>query len=67
MTDEDEFVDGTWEPHGGENAVILQPGETISKAALVTEGPTLYQMVKKPSAKLLVPEPCEFSVITKRR
>jgi uncharacterized protein YwqG len=28
MTDEedDEFVDGTYEPDGGENAVILQPG-----------------------------------------
>ncbi len=28
MTDGDECVDGTWEPNGGENAVILQPGNT---------------------------------------
>jgi hypothetical protein len=26
MTEEDEYIDGTWEPDGGENAVILQPG-----------------------------------------
>jgi len=64
MTDEDEFVDGTWEPHGGENAVILQPDETTFKTAPLTDGPSLYQMVQKPSAKLLVPEPCEFSVVT---
>ncbi len=25
MTDGDEHVDGTWEPEGGENAVIIQP------------------------------------------
>lgn len=25
MTDSEEYVDGTWEPEGGENAVIVQP------------------------------------------
>lgn len=25
MTEDDEYVDGTWEPEGGENAIIIQP------------------------------------------
>jgi len=29
MTDSDEHVDGTWEPEGGENAVIIQPDGRI--------------------------------------
>jgi hypothetical protein len=28
MTDDEQYVDGTWEPFGGENAVIVQPGDT---------------------------------------
>src|SRR5947208_3527423 len=27
MTDGDDYVDGTWKPDGGENAVIVQPGD----------------------------------------
>lgn len=65
MTDEEKFVDGTWEPEGGENAVILQPGQTIVPTKPVTDGPTLYRMVKKLLNKNLVPEPCEFSVTFK--
>jgi uncharacterized protein YwqG len=62
MTDEEEYVDGTWEPDGGENAVILQPGQITVPTKSVTDGPTLYRMVKKPLGQRLVPEPCEFSV-----
>jgi len=62
MTDEKEYVDGTWEPDGGENAVILQPGETPVKTAALAKGPSLYRMVKKMFHKNLVPEECEFSV-----
>jgi uncharacterized protein YwqG len=62
MTDEDEFVDGTWEPDGGENAVILQPGTTSTSVVANREGPSLYKMVQKPAQKLLVPERCEYSV-----
>lgn len=29
MTDVDDYVDGTWEPEGGENAVIVQPGGRV--------------------------------------
>lgn len=62
ITDEEQPVDGTWEPDGGENAVILQPGPAMAGTKPLTEGPTLYQMVKKFLRKNLVPEPCEFSV-----
>ncbi|WPJ96053.1 DUF1963 domain-containing protein [Coraliomargarita algicola] len=62
MTDGKDYVDGTWEPDGGENAVILQPGSTEVPTKKYTKGPTLYQMVKKMFQKRLQPEPCEFKV-----
>jgi hypothetical protein len=62
MTDGDDYVDGTWEPDGGENGVILQPGTTSVRVEALTEGPTLYRMVKKLFKERLVPEPCEFTV-----
>lgn len=62
MTQDDDYVDGTWEPDGGENAVILQPGTTSVSVEPLAEGPTLYRMVKKMFKKRLVPEPCEFTV-----
>jgi uncharacterized protein YwqG len=62
MTDGEDYVDRTWEPDGGENAVILQPGTTSIRVESLTEGPTLYRMVKKILKKKLVPEPCEFAV-----
>jgi uncharacterized protein YwqG len=62
MTDEDEFVEGTWDPEGGENAVILQPGSITVPTKSLTKGPTLYRMVKRLIKKRLVPEPCEFAV-----
>ncbi len=62
MTDGEDHVDGTWEPDGGENAVILQPGTTSASVEPLAEGPTLYRMVKKMFKKRLVPEPCEFVV-----
>jgi len=65
MTDGEEYVDGTWEADGGENAVILQPGKTNVKTEPLAEGPTIYRMVKKLFHKRLVPESCEFSVALK--
>ena len=64
MTDEEEYVDGTWEPDGGENAVILQPGNTSLPVKPLAEGPTLCRMVKKLFKKDLVPQPLEFAVKT---
>ena len=62
MTDEEDFVDGTYEPEGGENAVVLQAGEYTGPTVEQAEGPTLYRMVQKPGSDRLVPEPCEFGV-----
>lgn len=63
ITDNDEeHIDRTWEPDGGENALIIQPGEALVPVDALAEGPTLYRMVARPGRKLLVKEPCEFSV-----
>ena len=62
ITDGDQYVDGTWEPDGGENAVILQPGSSSVQCSVISNGPTLYRMVKKTFRKELKPQPCEFGV-----
>jgi uncharacterized protein YwqG len=62
MTEGDDYVDGTWEPDGGENAVIVQLGDCIVPTQNLAEGPTLYRMVSRPGHDRLVPELCEFSV-----
>lgn len=58
MTDEDDYVDGTWEPDGGENAVVVQPGAAPSHVAVAARatGPTLYDMVEVPGRDR--PAPC---------
>ncbi|MGE3780535.1 MAG: DUF1963 domain-containing protein [Pirellulaceae bacterium] len=64
ITDEedDSYVDGTWEPEGGENAVILQPGTPRWPTRSQPTGPTIYRMVEKAGQELLQRESCEFSV-----
>lgn len=64
MTEEEDgkFVDGTWEPDGGENAVILQPGSTKLPLCGAATGPSLFQMVEKRGFDRLQPEACEFGV-----
>lgn len=62
ITDEETFVDNTFDPDGGENAVIIQPGTSeIPNQPLLT-GPSLYRMVSHSSEEDLVPESCEFAV-----
>lgn len=39
MTDEERHVKGTWEPEGGENAVIIQPGTPAVPTAPLATGP----------------------------
>jgi hypothetical protein len=56
-SDEGEFVDGTYEPDGGENAIILQPGMTELPTSEANAGPTLYRMAEKPGMDRLQPEP----------
>lgn len=41
MTNEEEYVDGTWEPEGGENAIIIQPGIPQVPVKEQMIGPTL--------------------------
>ena len=63
MTDEEEYVDGTWEPDGGENAVIIQPSSR-PVGVLTTHqmtGPTLYEMVEMPGNDRLVPVDREYA------
>jgi uncharacterized protein YwqG len=61
MTD-DEKVDGTWDPDGGENALILQPGETSIRTEPLTNGPTLFRMGKRFFGAMNWPKTLEFGV-----
>ena len=60
--DDDSFVDGTYEPDGGENAVILQPGTTQAPTTNKTDGPTLFKMVQEAGKDRLQKHSCEFAV-----
>lgn len=60
ITDEDEFVDGTYEADGGENAVVIHAPEVDGVPA--SPGPTMYEMVSQPGAQRLVAVPREFAV-----
>lgn len=64
MTEEedDSFVDSTYEPDGGENAVILQPGTSRTPATNKSEGPTLFKMVQVEGKDRLQKQTCEFAV-----
>lgn len=57
ITDEDEYIDGTWEPDGGENCVVIQPSSTplVVKVASLLTGPSLYTMREVAGANRLVP------------
>lgn len=64
MTDEESYVDGTWEADGGENAVIIQPAKQAASVAVSTQatGPTLYRMVEVAGVALLQPRTQEYAV-----
>jgi hypothetical protein len=58
---EDEWVDGTYDPDSGENAVIVQPGGTNdAKTVAESKGPSLYKFVDGRGWEGTVP--CEYSV-----
>ena len=48
MYDDEPFVEGTWLPDVGENAVILQPGAWTGPAIASATGPTLYHATQRP-------------------
>jgi hypothetical protein len=62
--DSDDFVDGTYDADGGENAVIVQPGAT--EVAVDTKpnatGPTLFRKVGRDGDSQLHSEGCEYGV-----
>lgn len=66
MTDTDDYVDGTWEPNGGENAVIIQPPEKaeppIVEVSANAAGPTIQRYEKALFSKKLKPKDVELSV-----
>ncbi len=64
---EGEYVDETWDPEAGENAVIIQPSterpydgrlETVPSAT----GPTLYRFEEEPGGGRMKAVPCEYAV-----
>jgi hypothetical protein len=63
LTDTDTFVDGTWRPDSGENAVILQPGAWDGPVAAITQGPMLCERLAEnpPSDRCEVPR--EYAVV----
>jgi len=63
MTEDEEYVDGTWESDGGENAVIIQPnGKPQVKVRNIATGPTLQNYVEVTGKVRLQPLDVELSV-----
>ena len=66
MTESDDYVDGTWEPAGGENAVIIQPVDGVEapivEVASSPTGPTLQRHVKRLFTKKLHPMAVEIEI-----
>lgn len=62
MTEEEDFVDGTWNPNSGENAVIIQPGGNNPPSAPIEIGQTINVFKEIPGESWLKPFPCEFAV-----
>lgn len=63
MTEDEEYVDGTWEPDGGENAVIIQPdGKPKVTVRNIATGPTLQNYVEVKGKDRLQPTDVELSV-----
>ena len=62
MSGDDEYVDSTWEPDGGENALVIQPGLYDGPSAPLRAGPSLYRLVEQPGQSHYEREPVEFGI-----
>ncbi len=62
ITDDETFVDNTFDPDGGENALIIQPGTCDMPTQPLLTGPSLYKMDSDFSEEELIPLSCEFAV-----
>ena len=54
-------TDGTWEPEGGENSVVIVPRKNLTNSLTVGDAPRLFRMTNKWLGRELVPKPCCFS------
>ncbi len=60
MTDEETDVDGTWQPEGGENALLIQPGRYDGPTVSQRTGPTLEGWIDEGGTRRLAP--AEYTV-----
>jgi uncharacterized protein YwqG len=59
---DDGYSDETWDPDGGENAVILQPGNVTVPVEALFEGPALFRLTGDVFTKKRERIPCEYAV-----
>jgi len=52
ISDGETFVDNTYDPDGGENALIIQPGHYEGKITGAATGPTLEKAIDNPARRL---------------
>lgn len=63
MTGDDEDDAETWDPDGGDNAVIIQPGGILHvPVAPLRRGPALLAMVEEDGEEYMIPSPHEYTV-----
>ncbi len=63
ISDGPTFVDNTFDPNGGENALIIQPaGICDVQTRPAATGPTLERWVENATKKMRRPMPCELTV-----
>lgn len=67
MTGDDDDEAETWEPDGGDNAVIIQPGGTLHvPVAPLRHGPALFAMIEEDGEEYLIPAPHEYELALTR-
>jgi uncharacterized protein YwqG len=62
ITDDEIFGERTFDPDGGENAVIIQPGTCNIPVQPLLNGPSLYKMISNAAEEEQLPHDCEFAV-----
>ncbi len=60
--EEDNYIDGTWEADGGENAVIIQPNGNNPESVSIQTGQSLSKWIEIAGEKNRKPFACEFDI-----
>ena len=60
--DDEEFIDGTWEPNSGENAVIIQPNGNNARSESIEKGPSLTIWKNVEGEEIRKPLSAEFAI-----